>query len=235
MKKVDLLVVTTNRADYGLLYPLYQSLLKDEHFKASLVVTGAHLSDKHGRTVDLIKADGIKVSHTVEMTMVESNENAICNSIAIGLTGFSSILEIYEYDAMIVLGDRYELWAACPAAVIHKIPIVHIHGGEATFGNTDDAIRHSCTKMSSYHFVTHDIYEKRIIQMGEHPDRVFNVGALGLDNIRNTELFSRKDLSARTEIDFSGDYALLTYHPVTLDCISDAKKQIETVMNKVVL
>ncbi len=231
MKKKNLAIVTTGRADYGLLYPLIQLILHNEKFNLELIVTGTHFSVMHGKTITNIENDGIEVNERIEMTMMDDSENAICSSISLGLTGFSGLYKRKKYDLIIVLGDRYELWSICIPAIIHKIPIAHIHGGESTFGSIDDSIRNSITKMASYHFASLDICARRIIQMGEFPDRVFTVGAIGLDNIKKMPLMEMTTLEKYTGIDFNRKVALITYHPVTLENYNSASKQIKEILN----
>jgi len=191
------------------------------------------LSTLHGKTVQFIEEDGFDVAAKVEMTMKSDTESAICGSIAVGLTGFSNTISAIKPDMVIVLGDRYELWSVCIAATIHKIPIAHIHGGEVTFGLIDDPIRHSVTKMSAIHFAAIDLYAKRIIQMGEDPNNVHIVGAIGLDNIKATSLMTQEELSDLTGIDFAKCVALVTYHPVTLDQYDSSNKQIRELLEAV--
>jgi UDP-hydrolysing UDP-N-acetyl-D-glucosamine 2-epimerase len=230
MDKLNVMVVTTSRADYGLLYPLIKKFDEDDYFHYDLAVTGSHLSALHGNTVEKIKEDGFGIAESIDITMQNDTENDICNAIAKGLKGFSSVFQKKKFDLMIVLGDRYELWSACIAAAIHKIPIAHIHGGEVTEGAIDNSIRHSITKMAAIHFPSIDLYGKRIIQMGEKPERVFVVGALGIDNINNIELMTKEELSIYSGVNFDKDIALMTYHPVTLDEYKDASKQIYEVL-----
>lgn len=232
---MNITIVTTGRADYGLLYPLIKELKQFDYFSFNIVATGTHLSPLHGMTIQQIHQDGLEVADTIEMTMKSDSENAICNSIAIGLTSFSSLFQKSQPDLIIVLGDRYELWAVCIAAVIHKIPIAHLYGGESTVGLIDDPVRHSVTKMSTFHFASIDPYAKRIIQMGENPSRVFVVGALGIDNINNMCLMDIGEISAYTDIDFQQkNVALLTYHPVTLDDYTLARHQAQEILEALI-
>lgn len=233
MKKKNIAIITTSRADYGLLYPLIKSMLENNNFNLELIVTGTHLSPMHGKTINDIENDGFTVHEKIEMTMKSDTEDAICNSIALGIIGFSGLFKRKNYDLVLVLGDRYELWSICMSAVIHKIPIAHMHGGEATFGLIDESIRHSVTKMASFHFPSIDIYAKRIIQMGENPDRVFTVGALGIDNINRIDLMEINDLIDYTGVNFKDKIALITYHPITLEKYSNAGKQVEEVLNAI--
>jgi len=232
MQKIKVMIASTGRADYGLLYPLIKQIIGDNKFDLQLIATGTHLSPLHGKTIKLIEEDkDVHVAAKVEMTMKSDTEDAICNSIAIGLIGFSRLFNSQQPDILIVLGDRYELWSICIAAVIHKIPIAHIHGGEATFGLIDDPIRHSVSKMSAFHFASIELYAKRIIQMGENPERVFVVGAIGLDNIKNIPLMTLQELSEYSQVDFSKKIALMTYHPVTLDSYDNAAQQVKEILN----
>jgi UDP-hydrolysing UDP-N-acetyl-D-glucosamine 2-epimerase len=235
MQKKTIMVVSTGRADYGLLYPLIKKIMVSANLELQLIATGTHLSPLHGKTIKLIEEDnGVQVTDQVEMTMKSDTENSICISIATGLMGFSQLLNKYHPDILVVLGDRYELWSVCMAAVIHKIPIAHIHGGETTFGLIDDPIRHSVTKMSAFHFASIDLYARRIVQMGEDPGRVFVVGAIGLDNIKTVPLMTRKELSEYAGVDFEKKIVLMTYHPVTLDNYGSGEQQIQEILNTLV-
>lgn len=227
MEKKKFAIVTGTRAEYGLFYPLIRLMAEDDEIDLDLIVTGAHLSQFHGNTIEFIKKDRIKISHIIDMGISGDTEDDICGAISTGLGKFSTLFTGQSFDALIVLGDRYELWAVCIAAVIHKIPIVHINGGEVTSGATDDCIRHSITKMASIHFPSIDIYAKRIIQMGENPKRVHVVGSLAMDNMRNMELMSCKEISDYTGLDFSQDIALMTYHPVTLHDITKSALEVK--------
>lgn len=224
-------IVTTSRADYGLLKPLLAELSLLSDFQVDLVATGTHLSIKHGMTITNILEDGCDVNERIEMNSIDDTEYAICNSIAQGMIGFASLYQRKRYDLVIVLGDRYELWAVCVPAVIYKIPIAHIHGGELTNGAIDNVIRHSITKMASLHFASTDTYARRIIQMGEQAHSVFSVGAIGIDNIKNIPLMEIDELIHYTKVDFRKKVALLTFHPVTLDSYSEAQNQINEVFS----
>lgn len=232
---MNVIIVTTGRADYGLLYPLIKELNQSEQFSLHLVATGTHLSPLHGMTMKHIQRDGLIIRDTIMMTMESDSENDICNSIALGLSGFSSLFHNWKPDMVIVLGDRYELWAICMAAVVHKIPIAHLYGGESTMGLIDESIRHSVTKMSTFHFASIDAYAKRIIQMGENPSRVHVVGALGIDNIKKMRLMDIREISEYTKIDFAqNNVALLTYHPVTLDDYAWARQQVQEIFETLI-
>ena len=222
-----IMVVTTSRADYGLLYPLIQKIESSKLLDLKLVATGSHLSKFHGETVKLIEqSHDAKHLYKVAMTQEEDTEGSSCYSIAQGLRGFSELINTTSPDLLVVLGDRYELLSVCVAAVIHKIPIAHIHGGELSFGQIDDSIRHSITKMSSFHFASMEGYANRIVQMGENPSTVFSVGALGVDNIKSLSLMEKDELTNHLDIDFNENIALMTFHPVTLDSYESANNQI---------
>ena len=225
------MVATTGRADYGMLLPLIRKIQDSKSLDLQIIATGTHLSEHHGMTINIIKDDGlIDCTHQVTMHRKDDSEHSTNMAIADGLTAVSKILLENEVDLLVVLGDRYELFSLCIAATMHKILIAHVHGGESTLGLIDDPVRHSVTKMSTFHFPSIKDYANRIIQMGEHPDRVFEVGALGIDNIMNMDLLSREELSNITKINFNQKVALMTYHPVTLDSYESAKIQIREVL-----
>ncbi len=227
-----IMVVTTGRADYGLLSPLIEKIKLSKLLDLYLVATGSHLSEFHGETVKFIEqSHEVKDLHKVPMTQEGDTEESICYSIAEGLKGFSELFNTTSPDLLIVLGDRYELLSVCIAAVIHKIPIAHIHGGELSFGQIDDSVRHSITKMSSFHFSSMEGYAKRIVQMGEDPSRVFSVGALGVDNIKSLTLMEKEELFNLLDIDFNDKVALMTFHPVTLDSYESANNQINELLS----
>jgi UDP-hydrolysing UDP-N-acetyl-D-glucosamine 2-epimerase len=229
----NVMVVTTGRADYGLLYPLIKKIEKSEKLNLILCATGSHLSKFHGYTLDLIKNDNIAIDYKVDLKIESDTEKDICSSISIGIQGFSEVFLKNRPDVLVLLGDRYELFCAAIPAVIYKIPVAHIHGGEVTKGAVDDSVRHSVTKISSLHFASLEIYRKRIIQMGEFPERVFNVGAIGIDNIKNTKLPGIDELNSITGTDFRKKTALLTYHPVTRDDYSSPGKQINEILEAI--
>lgn len=228
------MVVTTGRADYGLLYPLMVKIKQSSKLALKLIVSGSHLSKQHGETQNVINAGDLDIDHVVPMLCEADSEHAVCHAIAEGLNGFSSLYEIERPGLVVVLGDRYELLSVSIAALIHKIPIAHIHGGEATFGIIDEAIRHSVTKMSTLHFPSIERYKQRIVQLGEAPERVHVVGSLGIDNIKNMNLLDRDELSRKFEIDFTKKLALVTYHPVTLDAYQSSMLKMQTLLDVLV-
>jgi GDP/UDP-N,N'-diacetylbacillosamine 2-epimerase (hydrolysing) len=215
--KRKVIFVSGSRADYGLLKKLILLFKKDYEFETYIAVTGAHLSKSHGHTVDLIKHDFVDRVLEVDMGVAGDQALDISQSIATGIEGFASLYQNIKPDFIFVLGDRYELWAACIPASLFNIPIVHIHGGELTQGVIDETVRHSITKMSHLHFCSHESYRQRVIRMGEHPNRVFTVGAVGLDRISETQLLPRLELESKLNISFGKKNVLCTFHPVTLD------------------
>ncbi|HEY9062159.1 MAG TPA: UDP-N-acetylglucosamine 2-epimerase [Pseudobacteroides sp.] len=231
MIRLETAVVTTSRADYGLLYPLLNKLCQDSFFNLNLIVTGSHLQPDFGSTLDYIKQDGFSSFHEVQTYLGRDDEKGTTSAVAKGITGFSDLFSKEKLDTVIVLGDRYELWSVAIAAVIHRIPIVHIHGGETTEGSTDEVVRHSVTKSAAIHFPSIPQYARRIIAMGEEPKRVFTVGALGIDNIKNIKLIGIDELSRKLEVDFKKDVALMTFHPVTLDSYEESVLQIKELLD----
>lgn len=225
MKKVC--VVTGTRAEYGLLYWVMEGIRQSLTLELQLVATGMHLSPEFGLTANAIEADGFKIDRKVEMLLSSDTPVGVIKSMGLGMIGFADALAELQPDLMLVLGDRYEIFAAASAAMIARIPIVHLHGGETTEGALDEAIRHSITKMSHLHFVATEEYRRRVIQLGEHPDRVFNVGGLGVDNILQLKLLSRDKLE--TELDFKllPRNLLITFHPVTLEHNTSADQMQE--------
>ena len=209
-------VVTGSRAEYGLLYWLLKEIQKNAFLTLQLAVTGMHLSPQFGLTVREIEADGFVPDAKIEMLISSDTPTAIAKSIGLGVIGFAGALEQLRPDLLVVLGDRFEIFAAVQAAMCARIPIAHIHGGELTEGAIDDAIRHAITKMSHLHFVAAEEYRKRVIQLGEAPTRVWNVGSLGVEAIQRLKLMSRYALSKSVGFDLSKPYFLVTYHPVTL-------------------
>lgn len=216
MKKI-IGVLTATRAEFGLLNPLIKRLLKEEFCDTKVLVTGAHLSPVFGNTYKEIEREGIRIAEKIECITEGDTPRDISNSMAMAMMGFAEYFEKNELDLLIVLGDRYETMAVCMAAMNAEIPIAHIHGGESTVGVVDEAIRHSVTKMSQLHFTSTDVYRKRVIQLGEQPDRVFNVGSLAVENIKSMNFLSREDLEKELGIELKDKFGVVTFHPVTLE------------------
>ena len=209
-------VATGTRAEYGLLKPLIDKIHLSNDYELQLLVTGAHLSPEFGLTFKLIEQDGLKINAKVEMLLSSDTPEGIVKSMGLGMIGFTDALKNLKPDLLIILGDRYEMLALASCALIFKIPIGHLHGGELTEGAYDDAIRHSISKMSHLHFTSTEEYRQRVIQLGEQPDRVFNVGAIGLDNIKTLPLLTQKELAENLKINFKKYNYLVTFHPETL-------------------
>lgn len=216
-------VVTGSRAEYGLLYWLLKEIQRDTRLTLQLAVTGMHLSPQFGLTVREIEADGFVPDAKVDMLLSSDTPSGIAKSIGLGVIGFAGAFEQLQPDLLVVLGDRFEVFAAVQAALCARTPIAHIHGGELTEGAIDDALRHAITKMSHLHFVAAEEYRKRVIQLGESPKRVWNVGALGVEAIERMKVLSRSTLSKSVGFDLSGPYFLVTYHPVTLSTIGPGR------------
>jgi UDP-hydrolysing UDP-N-acetyl-D-glucosamine 2-epimerase len=209
-------LVTGARADYGLLYWLMKEIKADPDLELQLLATGMHLSPEFGLTYRTIEEDGFTINEKVEMLLSSDTPVGIAKSIGLGVIGFADALARLKPDILVLLGDRYEIFAAAQAALIARIPMAHIHGGESTEGVIDEAIRHAVTKMAHLHFVASEPYRNRVIQMGENPGLVFNFGAPGLDNINKLKLLKKEDFEKLINFKFGNVNFLITYHPVTL-------------------
>ena len=218
MKKI-IGIVTATRAEWGLLRPLAKLIQNDPIFNLFLAATGTHFLEEFGNTSKEIIADGFTIDARVDIIRSEIKGPAdVSNTMANAVSGFADLFSKNHIDLLILLGDRYETLAVAIAAMNAKIPIAHLHGGELTEGAIDDSIRHSITKLSYLHFTGCEAYRRRVIQLGEQPDRVYNVGAIGIDNIRQMKLLSREELSSAIDFDVSDSkYAVVTYHPETLN------------------
>ncbi len=216
MKKT-VLAVTGSRAEYGILYPLLSLLRRDPAFSLRLAATGMHLSRRFGMTVDEIERDGFRVDLKVPVLAGDDSEKAMTAAVARGIEGFNRAFAASRPDAVLLLGDRFEIFAACSAAFLNRIPVIHLYGGEVTEAAIDDGLRHAITKMSSLHLVAAEPYRARVVRMGENPGSVFTVGALGLDNIRNEKLMTRAVLEAFLGVRLDRPLLLVTFHPVTLE------------------
>jgi len=215
--KPKVCVISGSRAEYGLLRNVLFPLKKSKLINLQFIVTGSHLSSKHGKTIDEIKEDAIKIDEKIDILTEDDSSIGIADSISKAIEITSRALTKLNPDMILVLGDRYEIFAVSTAAMILNIPISHIHGGEITEAAIDEAIRHSLTKMSYFHFVTTEVYKKRVIQLGEDPKRVFFVGGLGIDSIENTSLLTRKQLEKKFNVKLNKTFLMITYHSVTLE------------------
>ena len=215
--KRKICVVTGSRADYGLLRLVMQGIKDDEDLTLQVITTGMHLSPTFGLTEKEIESDGFNIDFKVESLDSSDSPVGITESLGKGLIGCGEAFSILQPDLLVVLGDRFEIFAAAAAALVSRIPIAHLHGGETTVGAFDEALRHSITKMSQLHFVAAEEYRKRVIQLGENPRNVFLVGGLGVDGIKNSTLLSKKELEDSLDIVFLKKSLLITFHPVTLE------------------
>jgi GDP/UDP-N,N'-diacetylbacillosamine 2-epimerase (hydrolysing) len=210
-------VVTGTRAEYGLLRWVMQGIKDDPDLILQIIATGMHLSKEFGLTYREIEKDGFQIDRKVEMLTISDTPVGIAKSMGLGLIGFADALNELNPDLIVVLGDRFEIYPAVTAALAARIPVAHLHGGEATEGLIDEAIRHAITKMSHLHFVAAEEYRKRVIQLGEQPDRVFLVGGLGVDNIKRLQLLDRAELEDSLDFKLGKKNLLITFHPVTLE------------------
>ena len=216
MSKMKVTVFTGTRAEYGLLYWLLKDIQVDKFLELQLLVSGSHLSQEFGLTYNQILDDGFDVDEKVEMLLSTNSKVGIAKSMGLGVLGYADALNRLNPDIIVILGDRYEALAAAQTAMIMNIPIVHLHGGEISEGANDDSIRHAITKLSNLHCTSSDQHKKRVIQLGESPDRVENVGAMGLDHLNRSKLLSRSELGSYLNFDLSKPFFLVTYHPVTM-------------------
>jgi GDP/UDP-N,N'-diacetylbacillosamine 2-epimerase (hydrolysing) len=222
-------VVTGSRADYGLLRWVMEGVARDPDLELQVAVTGMHLSPEFGLTYRQIETDGFRVDSRVEMLLGSDTPSAIAKSVALGASGFGDALARLRPDLLLVLGDRFEIFAAVTAALFARVPVAHLHGGETTAGSLDDAMRHAITKMSHLHFVAAADYGRRVVQLGEDPRRVFVVGGLGVDTLRRTPLLERAALEASLGISLGAKSLLVTFHPATLERES-ASRQMEELL-----
>lgn len=222
--------VTATRAEYGLLRPLMQWVGSTAGLERQVIATGAHLSSDFGSTWRAIEADGIAIDEKVEIIHSSDSAAGVSHSMGLALMGIGAALDRLRPHLLVLLGDRYEMVSAASAAMVHNIPVAHIHGGEVTEGAIDDGFRHAITKMAHLHFTSTASYRQRVIQLGEHPDRVFDVGAIGLDSVYGVPLMDRGSLSASLGADLSGPFFLVTYHPETVDA-SDPTRELDVLMH----
>ena len=215
MKRIG--IMTGTRAEYGLLKPLMQEINKDNDLELYLIVSGMHLSPEFGMTYKEIEEDGFEINAKVEMLLSSDSPAGISKSIGLGVIGFADEFQRADLDMLILLGDRYEALSAAICALVMRIPIAHLHGGELTEGAIDEGIRHSITKMSYLHFTSTEQYRNRVIQLGENPERVFYVGALGVENIKKINLMTKEELERSIHFEIDENTVIVTYHPVTLE------------------
>ncbi len=228
MKKT-ICVFTATRAEYGLLKTIIKTMIADGTFNIKVVATAAHLSPEFGLTYQEIEDDGIRIDRKIETLLSSDTPSAVSKSMGLTMIGFADYFAETKPNAFMLLGDRYETLAASCAAFNARIPIIHLYGGDTTEGAVDEAYRHSISKMAYLHFTSTEEYRKRVIQLGELPERVFAVGEIGIENAINTRLLSLKELSKSLGIELSNNFALGTFHPVTLENNS-SEKQIKAIL-----
>ncbi|MDR1695384.1 MAG: UDP-N-acetylglucosamine 2-epimerase [Endomicrobium sp.] len=229
MKKRTIAVLTTSRADYGIMSELIKKLQSDKSLDIKVIVSGSHLSKRHGSSVKEIIKDGIKIYKRVDIGISSDTPKDIGKVMGRATELFTKTIEQAKPDIILLLGDRYEVLSGAIAALLLRIPIAHLHGGEATFGAIDEAMRHAITKMSHIHFASCEKYKKRIIQLGENPKQVFNTGSLGVENAENIKTLSKRELEKSLNIKFNKKNLMVTFHPVTLE--GDEKKQVIELLN----
>ena len=225
MKRRKICAVTTSRADFGLLRDLLKAIRADSALRLQVIASGTHLAPKFGRTWREIEAEGIKINRKISLRLTGDSSVANLKSIGVGLNGFTEVFAELKPEIVVLLGDRFELFAPAISALMLRIPIAHIHGGELSEGAIDDSVRHAITKLASLHFAATEPYRRRIIQMGESPNRVFNFGAPGLDQLYGSTLLTRPQLEQELGFSLQDPTALVTYHPVTRD-FSGADAQV---------
>lgn len=223
-RSLRICVVTGSRADYGLLYWLMKDIDADRACELRLLVTGMHLAPEFGYTRTVVEADGFQIAETVDMLLAGDSPVATVKSLGLGVIGCADALARIAPDWIVLLGDRFEIFAAAQAGLIMRIPIAHIAGGDVTAGAYDEAIRHSISKMASIHFVTNEQAARRVRQLGEAADRIFNVGSPGLDYLRRMRRLNRAELEANLGIQFRDQVFLVTFHPVTLDATPSSEQ-----------
>ena len=223
--------VTGSRAEYGLLYWLMKEIVADNELQLQLIVTGMHLSPEFGLTYKEIEKD-FKIDKKIEMLISSDTAIGISKSMGLAQISFAECYEDLKPDIVVVLGDRYEIFSAVSAAMIARIPIAHLHGGETTEGAFDESIRHSITKMSHLHFTGTEEYKNRVIQLGEHPNRVFNVGGMGIENIKRLKLLTKEEFEKSIDFKLNKKNILVTFHPVTLEN-STAKEQFQELLEAI--
>lgn len=225
-------VLTATRADYGLLAPIIKKLMRYDDLDVRVAVTGAHLSPEFGMTVSEIENDGIPIDRKIQILLSSDTPSAISKSMGLAMISFADYFEELQPDALLVLGDRYETLAVACAAMNARVPIFHLYGGETTEGAIDEGVRHALTKLSNLHFVANEEFRKRAVQLGESPDRVFIVGAMGPENAINMPKLSQPELEDSLHIKLGERYAVLTFHPVTLEAGS-AERQTEELIRAI--
>ena len=229
--KRKICVITGSRAEYGLLKNLLSKIDKSDDLLLQLIVTGSHLSKEFGETIQEIKLDGFRINYELDILSKSNGTHEVSNSISKIFSDFPKILENIKPDLILVLGDRYEIFACVATALFLKIPVAHIHGGEVSQGAFDESLRHSITKMSHLHFTSSKEHKKRVEQLGEDPKKVFNVGAPGVEAIKKVNLLSKKEIENNLDIRMTNQTLLITLHPETLENDISPEDQIDNLLN----
>jgi UDP-hydrolysing UDP-N-acetyl-D-glucosamine 2-epimerase len=230
MGKRKICIFTGTRAEYGLLKPLMDEIKSDPDLELQIIASCMHLSPEFGLTYKEIENDGFTIDEKIEMLLSSDTPSGIVKSMGLGMIGYTDALNRLKPDITVVLGDRFEALAFAIASFVNRIPIAHLYGGEATEGLIDEGIRHCITKLSYLHFTSTEEYRKRVIQLGEDPQRVFNVGALGIDNIKKMKLLTKDEIESKLGIKFKSKNLLITYHPVTLKK-DESEKEFKALLN----
>jgi GDP/UDP-N,N'-diacetylbacillosamine 2-epimerase (hydrolysing) len=223
-------VVTGSRSEYGLMKPFISLLQKDKDIALQLIVTGTHLSAQFGMTYNEIRADGFKADEKVDIVASDDTGTGVARSMGLAMPGFARAYAKLRPDIVVGMGDRFEMFSAFAAAMVSRIPIAHLSGGEISEGAFDDILRHAMTKMSSLHFVSNQEARDRVIQLGEQPDKVFNVGEVGLDRIKNTTFLTRAQLEKDLRFFFKDRNILITFHPVTMTRQGESLRQLKVIL-----
>ncbi|WP_130805870.1 UDP-N-acetylglucosamine 2-epimerase [Senegalia massiliensis] len=229
MKKI-ISILTATRAEYGLLKPIIEKLNSIEEFDVRVVATGAHLSSEFGLTYKEIEQDRVIIDERIEILLSSDTPSSISKSMGLAMISFADYFEKLNPDMLIVLGDRYETFAVSTVAMNQRIPIAHLYGGETTEGAIDESMRHAITKLSYLHFTSTEKYRKRVIQLGENPERVFSIGAIGIENVLNQKLMNKSEVEKSIEFMLEKPYAIVTFHPVTLEG-DNSKEQIKELLS----
>jgi UDP-hydrolysing UDP-N-acetyl-D-glucosamine 2-epimerase len=230
MGKRKICIFTGTRAEYGLLKPLMDEIRSDPDLELQIIASCMHLSPEFGLTYKEIENDGFTIDEKIEMLLSSDTPSGIVKSMGLGMIGYTDALNRLKPDITVVLGDRFEALAFAIASFVNRTPIAHLYGGEATEGLIDEGIRHCITKLSYLHFTSTEEYRRRVIQLGEEPHRVFNVGALGIDNIKKMKLLTKNEIESKLGIKFKSKNLLITYHPVTLKK-DESEKEFKALLN----
>ncbi len=228
--KRKICIYTSTRAEYGLLSGVIQTIHESSALQLQILASGMHLSTEFGMTIQNIRYDGFEPDETIEILLSSDTPAAICKSMGLALIGYGEAIQRLKPDIVLLLGDRFETFCMAAAAQVCGVPLAHIHGGEITEGVVDEAFRHSITKMAQLHFAAFETYRQRIIQLGEAPERVFDVGALGVENILHMPLIARSDLERSVGFKLEKPYFLVTFHPVTLEK-ETSKGQFQSILD----